>query len=238
MTIQDLEKRITELEETIKSQAAEIRKFNDIEEINRLQRAYGYYLEHWMTQDVIDLFSDSPDASVIPPSGVFLGKTGITRYFEHNRPYLENNRPDNEYLHQVMQVSGIVDVAPDGKTAKGRWYGFGAIATPYGKCIRQSFLGGIYTADYIKENGIWKFLKLRFDILYRAAPAEGWVKPERLASIAPTQSVITIKADAPLDYNARYPSGYIVPFHFKHPVTGKKTSENEWNSSLDKSNNL
>ena len=26
-----------------------------------------------------------------------------------------------------------------------------------------------------------------------------------------------------------YPSGYILPFHFKHPVTGKSTSEVERN---------
>jgi hypothetical protein len=238
MTIKDLEARIKALEETVKSQANELRNVRDIEEIGRLQRAYGYYLEHWMTQEIIDLFSDRPYVSVTPPSGKFLGKDGIKRYFEHNRPYLENNKPNNEYLHQVMQVSGIVDVEPDGKTAKGRWYGFGAIATPYEKCVRQSFLSGIYTADYIKENGVWKFLALRFDILYRATPLEGWVKPERLAEIGPTQSHITIKADAPLDYNARYPSGYIIPLHFTHPVTGKKTGEKAWNSSLKRNADL
>jgi hypothetical protein len=123
MAIKELELKIKTLEEMVKSQAIEIRTLKDIEEINRLQRAYGYYLEHWMAQEVIDLFSDSPEISLHLAVGTFLGRTGIKRYFEHNKP-------DNEFLHQMMQLSGIVDVEPDGNTAKGRWYGFGAIAHP------------------------------------------------------------------------------------------------------------
>lgn len=226
MTLKDLEARIKTLEETVKSQAAEIRTFKDIEEIKKLQKAYGFYLEHWMAQEVIALFSDSPEVSLHLAVGTFLGKTGIKRYFEHNKP-------DNEFLHQMMQLSGIVDVEPDGKTAKGRWYGFGAIALPGEKGVRQNFMCGIYTAEYIKEKGIWKFLKLQFDFIYSAKPLEGWVKPERLVAASSSQS-FSIKPDADRIMKSRYPSGYIVPFHYNHPVTGKKTSENVWNSSLNK----
>lgn len=35
------------------------------------------------------------------------------------------------------------------------------------------------------------------------------------------------------EYDTQYPSGYILPFHFHHPVTGKPTSENEYNARLD-----
>jgi hypothetical protein len=179
-----------------------------------------------MSQEVIDLFSDSPQISLHLAVGTFLGRTGIKRYFKHNKP-------DNEFLHQMMQLSGIVDVEPDGNTAKGRWYGFGAIALPGEKGVRQNFMCGIYTVDYIKEKGIWKFFKLQFDYVYSAKPLEGWVKPERVATASQGQS-FTIKPDTPRIMKSRYPSGYIVPFHFNHPVTGKRTSEDVWNSSLDK----
>ena len=86
--------------------------------------------------------------------------------------------------------------------------------------------------DYIKEKGVWKFLKLQFDFIYSAKPLEGWVKPERLAAASSSQS-FSIKPDAPRTMLSRYPSGYIVPFHYKHPVTGKKTSEDARNSSLN-----
>ena len=32
--------------------------------------------------------------------------------------------------------------------------------------------------------------------------------------------------------DTRYPSGYIFPCHFKHPVAGQKTSEDEHNAAL------
>jgi hypothetical protein len=227
MTVKDLETRIQALEETIKSQALEIRTLKDIEEINRVQRAYGYYLEHWMTQEIVDLFADNPETSVTLAPGTWLGKDGVQRYFDHNKP-------DNEFLHQVMQVNGIVDVNPDGKTAKGRWYGFGAVSLPQGKGIRQSFISGIYTATYIKEKGIWKFLKLQFDMLYSARQNPGWVSPERTAAADPNVRVEMVVADVPRTYTAYYPSGYIVPFHYNHPVTRKKTAENAWNASLKK----
>jgi hypothetical protein len=228
MTVKDLDARIKALEKIVESQAAEIRTLKDIEEINRLQRAYGYYLEHWMIKEIVDLFSDSPEASLTLTAGSFLGKAGIKRYFEHHKP-------DNELLHQMMQLSGIVDVDPDGKTAKGRWYGFGGLAVPRGKGIKQYFMSGIYIAEYVKENGIWKFLKLQFDILYTATPLEGWVKPERMAAVGPDQPMLLVKADVPRSDLVHYPSGHITPFHYKHPVTRKKTSEDAWNAALKKS---
>lgn len=227
MTVKDLEARIQALEETVKSQAVEIRILKDVEEINRLQRAYGFYLEHWMTEEIISLFADNPEISVTLAPGTFLGKKGVRRYFE-------KNNPDNEFLHQMMQVSGIVDIAPDGKTAKGRWYGFGAIALPWGKGMAQSFVTGIYTMEYIKENGIWKFKKLQFDLLCSGKPMEGWVKQERLDAADFSKPRSTIVADVARTYVATYPSGYIVPFHYNHPVTGKKTSEDVWNTALKK----
>ena len=30
-----------------------------------------------------------------------------------------------------------------------------------------------------------------------------------------------LQADVPRTFNPRYPSGYIFPFHYKHPVTGQ-----------------
>jgi hypothetical protein len=34
------------------------------------------------------------------------------------------------------------------------------------------------------------------------------------------------------EYNTQYPSGYIYPFHFRHPVTGRETGEAAVNAAL------
>jgi hypothetical protein len=226
-TVKELEAKIKILENQLRSQEKILRTLQDIEEIKKLQRAYGYYIEHWMAQEIIDLFSDSPDVSLTLAAGAYRGKEGVIGYFEH----LKNKNP--EFLHQVMQLSGIVDVDPDGITAKGRWYGYGAVALPMDKGVVQRFVSGIYECEYVKEDGKWKIKKLRFDQTYNATPARGWVKPERVVEVGPEESLPVFQADVPRAFSPRYPSGYIFPFHYKHPVTGKETSEGVRNSSIE-----
>ena len=131
-----------------------------------------------------------------------------------------------------MQLSGIVDIDPGGRTAQGRWTGFGAIALPVGGGVRQSFISGIYQCEYWKENGEWKIGKLRFCRTYLAPPGEGWVKPERVAAVDPKKVRYGTEPDIPRAYDPQYPSGYILPFHYKHPVTGRETTEGVRNAAV------
>jgi hypothetical protein len=225
MDLKAMEARIKELEQ-------QVGKLKDLEEINRLQKAYGFYLEHWMYDEIIDLFADSPDVTLNLMVGIFLGKEGVRRYFSGMNAMTQ----DREFLHQIMQLSGMVDISSDGKKANGRWYGFGAVAMPRGNGVYQIFTGGIYTCEYIKEGGKWKILRLMWNPIYTAPPALGWVKPERVTTTFTPGTGLgkAPKPDQPRHLDTRYPSGYIVPFHYKHPVTGKKTSEARRNASLKK----
>jgi hypothetical protein len=216
-----------EMESRIKELEKEVRKFRDLEEIRRLQKSYGFYLEHWMAEEIVDLFSDSPEAVLSLFAGIYNGKESIRRYFMGESP-----EPNPEFLHQVMQLSDIIDIAEDGKTAEGRWYGFGSVAFPTGKGVRPAAFSGIYVCTYIKEDGRWKILKLKWNPIYMVSPFQGWVKPERVAAIDTDQPRKSAAPDKPREIETRYPSGYIVPFHYKHPVTGNKTSEAQRNASL------
>ena len=206
MTPQELEARLKALED-------EITCLKDIEEIKKLTRIYGYYLEHWQWQEVVELFSDSPDTSVeISNSGVFLGKEGVKRFF-----YRE--RVPSEFLHVMMQISGVVDVAPDGKTAQGRWYGFGRFAFDTDKGVQPVWGSGVYENEYVKEDGKWKYKKLHFSRILFASYEDGWVKTPVVSLNRP--SVGQKEPDRPTTFYEPYPSGRLFPYHFKHPVTGK-----------------
>jgi len=232
MNPQNLESRLDQLEKMCNEQKKKInilesrvQVLEDIESIKKLQKAYGYYLEHWMADEVIDLFADGPDVYLKLYEGTYLGKEGIRRYF--------NRKRGPEFLHQVMQISGIVDVESNGIIAKGRWYSWGACAIPLGAGVRQYFMNGIYEVTYVKESIIWKIQNLEYCLCYAAPPGIGWVKPERVAALAPDAKIIPPPYDLPPDdYDTKYPSGYILPFHFKHPVTGKPTSEYQRNAEL------
>ena len=234
---QTLETRLNDLEATVyalKKQLEEkdnrIRDLEDLEAIKRLQCAYGYYLEHWMSQEIIDLFADHPETSATFVEGTYLGIEGVRRYFS------KMTTAPPTFLHQVMQVSPVVTLGGDGKTAKGRWYGYGVISSsPIDGKIDPMYMAVIYEMDYIKEDGVWKILKLAFQMhyAYKTPLPPGYMPP------APTgeqprsaMSDMKLSPDIWADYNTQYPSGYIYPMHFKHPVTGAETSENTVNAAL------
>lgn len=228
----ELEARLTALESQLKAKLAildnQVRTLQDIEEIKKLQRSYGYYFEHWMRDEIVDLFADGPEVAIhLIGVGIFKGKEGVRRYFNKHVGI------DPEHLAQIMQISGIVDVDPDGKTAKGRWYHWGGHSIPHsdGK-INEVYMSGLYENEYIKQDGKWKIKVLRQCTVFQVPPGKGWTKPERIAVIDPSWERKGPQPDISDDTPHRYPSGYILPFHYKHPVTGKETSEGVRNASI------
>lgn len=234
MTVEELEAKVKDLEakiQTLGDLEVRVRTLEDIEEIKKLQRAYGYYLEHWMAEDLIDLFADREDSVLWIAAGKFEGKEAIRRFFRHGKEDVELPKADNpEFLHQVMQLSGVVHVDPDGQTASGRWYGFGANAfIVEGGKINPGWMNGVYEVKYIKQDGIWKLHKVHWCMTFRAPWVESFADPSRIDNS---------RLDRPHETNAVlrptgahretiYPSGFICPFHFANPVSGRKTIPEE-----------
>jgi len=220
-----------EMEAKIKSLEKKIGLLEDVNEVKRLQRVYSYYVMHMMRDEIYDCFADRHDVTLHWLEGTWKGKEGVKRYFGvgSDRP-----EPPPGFLHQVMPIAGVVDVAPDGKTAKGRWYSFGGVAVPDQKTgkTHPSIVGGLYEIDYIKKNGVWKFWKIDWIIpLSIKIPTDSWTTVEelgkRIANFnAPGADEPFVKGDP------RFVSGYIFPFHYNHPVTGKPTSEGKKNARL------
>jgi len=215
MTVEELEARIKTLED-------QLRIVQDIEEIKKVQRAYGYYLENWMTDEVADLFADGPDTVLLVHAGMFRGKEGVKKYFRSRGQKKVQRIPG--FFHQVMQLSPIIDVAPDGKSAKGRWYGFGANASPVKDGVFQGWMDGVYENEYVKEDGKWKIKKLGWYMYFFAPYGVGWVEPENQCDPDFRHQPPDLSPDGPSP-DTFYPSTFIAPFHFKHPVTEKETSE-------------
>jgi len=218
MKLKELEKRLKTLEEFEVEARLRLRKLEDIEEIKKLQRAYGFYITHWMGQEIVDLFSDGPDVSLVLIYGKFLGKEGIKRYF------LQRGA-NPELLFAMMQLSGIVDIDQDGKSAKGRWFGYSYEAVPIEKGgVWADNTLGVYENEYVKEEGKWKFKKLEFRLIIACPFGECWVKPEKLVP-RPDPTDESYKPDIVFTtdeekYSTKYPSGRILPFHYKNPITG------------------
>jgi hypothetical protein len=209
--LQELEKRLALME--------------DIQEIENLQRKYGYYFEQQRLNDIVDLFSENNTESLeITDHGLFKGKKGVRTMFLEwmgggaSRPRPQSGGSMGGGIVCIMQLQGVVEVAPDGKTAKARWNCFDLEARPWNGLMRNYWLHGYYENEYIKENGKWYFKKLHWNDTFWTPYEDGWLKTPLLGNM---DEHPTIKADAPPTAFHPYPSGFHLPYSFKHPVTGK-----------------
>ena len=247
MNTAEMETRIKTLDEQVKAQQKKIIILEDIEAIKRLQKAYNYYVEHMLGDAIIDCFSDSDEVILDWLEGKWVGKEGVKRYFAHIG---SGERPAG-FSHQLMPTGGLITVDENGKRAKGRWYAFGGIFwSDRGKVSNARLTNGIYEMVYIKEDGVWKILSLKWVIPYSVRISDDWAMPEHIgkrfikgqgaapqnegSSDRSTQSLPPMPIpDIELDPDdLRYVSGYIFPFHFVHPVTGKPTNEAVRNARL------
>lgn len=228
--LESLENQVTLLNEKLEKKEREIQELRDIEDIKKLQAGYAYYLENSMGQDVIDCFSNDPGVSGTFVEGTYKGPEGIKRYFGR----MMEKAPS--FLHQVRMDTPYITVAPDGKTAKGRWYGDGTVAfRPLNNQIDPMYMNVVYEMEYIKEDGVWKIYTLAFQMLYAFQPSKQVIpdaSSEPASDDRTDPSNMKLSPDEWAEYDTQYPSGYIYPFHFKHPVTGNPTSEKDYNSRL------
>ena len=147
--------QIKDLQFTVKKQQHEIERLHAINEVQNLISKYAYLHANGRHQEYVKMYSNRPDTRVHWGSiGYFEGSDAAKRSWG----YLEGDRQPGTIMFHPLLCPMII-VAGDGKTAKGVWTDFGF------ECGRDRSTGelqpnycwGIYSVDFIKENGIWKF---------------------------------------------------------------------------------
>ena len=176
--------------------------------VANLQRAYGYYVDKCMWDETADLFSKNGTLE-IGLRGVWVGQDRVRQYL--------HTLPDLKYgtLFNHMQLQPVIDISPDGRTAKGRWRAF----EQFGLLHKSAqWAEGTYENEYVKEDGVWKISKLHYYMTYYVDYYKGWDQggnppPGPIAGMPPDQPTT-------LAYKL-YPDVFVPPYHYKNPVTGK-----------------
>jgi len=202
--------------------AARVQNVEDQLAIDRLEKIYGYYMDNQMFKEAWECFSPNAESIEIADRGVFKGFEGIKRFFlgymgkEHEMGKGNEKKKAGAFAFH-LQHQGVVTMAPDGKTAKGRWYLVMYQARPYpaGGPMRSVLGHGIYENDFVKENGVWKFQKMYMSLTYRSPIGDGWAVIPVIGEGRASES------DAPPTNYHPYPNMQPVPLHWKHPVTGQ-----------------
>jgi hypothetical protein len=134
MTLEEMEKRLRALE--------------DLEEIKKLHRKYISYLDNLQFEKALDLFSENATVEV-RDSGVHKGKKEIAEIYLG----VLAKRTKRKDGHLVGQP----DITVEGDTAKGHWIVYILFSEPSVQWVQ-----GRNDCEYVKEDGKWKFSKLKF----------------------------------------------------------------------------
>ena len=205
--------RLDALEAELAALEREIVLLEDTKAIKRLQRAYGYYVDKKLSREIGTLFADDPATTAeLGGSGVYVGKARIAEYYDRIIGG-EGLTPGELFNHMILQ--GVVHVAEDGRTAKGRWRALIQIGQHGESAV---WAEGPYENEYVKENGVWKFSKVHWYQTFSAPYSPGWHKASQpldppLADFPPDRP--------PSEVYESYPSVYQPPYHYQNPVSGR-----------------
>ena len=178
-------------------------------QIERLQRTYGYFVDKSQWTQLSELFTD--DATLeIGGKGLFLGKPRVLEYMQ--TAFGPDGAKEGS-LANHMQFQSIPDISADGRTGwiRSRAYvmSIGGWGLP------------LYENEYRKENGVWKISRLTGPFTMYTS-WEGWGK-NALNNTWPD------KFDPPPDLPPStvyltYPAYYIIPVPLPESGDGQGAS--------------
>jgi len=187
----------------------------DLTQLERMNSIYGYYLAHLQWDDLTGIFA--PTGTIeIAMRGVYAGSASVRRNLN-----LYGQATDSQFglQHNHMQFQPVIDVAPDGQSAKMRSRALSIM----GQWQRYSqWMGGVYENEYVKESGVWKIKHDQVFNTYFVPYTVGWrtVMPRLPPGITDTNP-----PDAPPTHPFEmYPKPFLPPFHYPNPVTGATVS--------------
>ena len=177
----------------------------DEQEIEDLQRIYGYYVDRGMWDEVADLFA-SDGTIEMGLRGVYAGKSRIRKFLELTGP-----RVGEGVLNDHLQLQIVADVAPDGRTAQARSRELAMTGVYRGQ---GTWSEGVFENSFVKEGGVWRFKSLHFYPTFITDYDQGWAKdaqpaPGPLAELPPDRR--------PTEVYGIYPKAYVPPYHYRNP---------------------
>lgn len=184
-----------------------IQKLEDENEIRKLMAKYVYYGYGRVWERVPEMFANRDDVWIdCETLGTFDGKKGLESFFVEWHHALECDGLGTVALH--LLTTDVVEVAGDGKTARGIWFSPGMETRHLNDTSKAThgayWIWGMYAIDFIKEDGVWKFWHFRIPHLFMCDYYNSWVdfkyqdsenairrsgpkpEPDRPSSINPT----------------------------------------------------
>lgn len=190
------------LQKELNSMKHEIERLQAYNEIQNLVAKYEVIHTPLTEHQSTELFAlKQPDVSVeIAMWGKTVGPENIKRTWQR----MENVEDDATMAGGMFEhdlTTPVIQVAKDGKTAKGLWFspGHETLRDENGKLVAH-WCWGKFAADFIKEDGEWKIWHYHWFDVFRTPYDKSWVEyPQPL-----TEDIPGLKPTEPTTSRATY----------------------------------
>jgi len=220
MANESLEKRVEELEEidrsiqrkikkTEKSLKHQIERLQAVNEIQNLMSKNSFLAWAGMHEEQLDLFARKTPGvrGEFETRGVYEGIEGLRKILVNEHQKIEGDRVG--VMTVGLLTTPIIEVAGDGKTAKGVWFSPGIVTapSPEGK-VQAGWRWGRPAVDFVKEDGHWKIWHYHGFGMFMTSYEKSWAETALAAANRPRRPMPPMpddtKPDRPNTYRWEY----------------------------------
>jgi hypothetical protein len=206
VTLEQLQSRFHALEQRLA-------RVEDVQEIERLQYVYGFYIDNRMWPEMAALFCDDAPSIEIGRRGRYVGRERVLRFLVEVLGGGRWGLLKNELINHI-QLQPVITVAEDGQSARMRSRAIVQGNSPPGSG-KLLWAEGVYENEYVKENGRWKIRHLGWaPTFYAEMPG---FDAAVFQSAPPSEAFPPDQPSAPADEAL---GRTFLPFHYRHPFTG------------------
>ena len=165
--------------ERIHRLAQNVERAESVRAVKRVQETYAQYSQFGLWADMAALFADNAQLSYGKDNAQ--GRESIQRYFlTAFGEGTDGLKPGG--LHTQMVLRPLINVSVDGQSAKGRWWEF-SMTGQHG--VKAEWAAGIFENEYVRERGVWKISRMRYNPMFAGPYATGWRNVDEDQKIVP-----------------------------------------------------
>ena len=157
--------------------ATRLERLEAVHEIQNLMGRYSYLHTANKHEETVALWAQHTPGTManIPSFGLYKGIDGIRKlYIGAHQVLGEEARIGEMHMHTL--TTPVIEVAGDGKTARGVWISPGQETPTFGGQPKAHWAWLKYGADFVKEGGEWKFWHLQVYGLFFTPYEKSWVE--------------------------------------------------------------
>jgi hypothetical protein len=199
------------LDREIARLGAEVDELEATRAVKHLQRAYGFYLDRALWNEIEALFV--ADGTIeLGSDGVYVGPQRIRQYLQK----LGDDQVGLKWgkLAEHIQLQPVVHLSPDGQSAKARWRDF-ALLGEYQKWA--SWGEGTYENEYVKKNGVWMIKSIHLYTGFVAPYEKGWARAKAMDDWRSDVARAFPPDRPPSQKYSTFPAAFVAPFHYDNP---------------------